>query len=129
MKSDGTAGLPARHGGGNPRGFSLTRAGKAGPIPRKSATDRLSTDRVHSDTLCVVSSKANKEILRLIGDNIIRLREDRGWSQEELAFRCGLHRTYIGAVERGERNVGVLNVLKIAKSLGVGPDELLSGVP
>lgn len=46
-------------------------------------------------------------------------------SQEQLAFRCGLHRTYIGAVERAERNVSADNIEKIAKGLRVSVGELL----
>lgn len=65
--------------------------------------------------------------LRLFGDHIRRLREERGWSQEELADRCELHRTYIGGIERGERNLGVLNVLKIARAIGVEPSRLFDG--
>lgn len=46
-----------------------------------------------------------------------RLREERGWSQEELAARCGLHRTYVGAIERGEYNITVNTLERIAHSL------------
>ena len=49
----------------------------------------------------------------------------KGWSQEELAFQSGLDRTYIGSVERGERNIAALNLLKIANVLGVRVGELL----
>lgn len=52
-------------------------------------------------------------------------RERMGVSQEELAERAGMHRTYLGGVERGERNVGLLNVLRIARALGVTPSALL----
>lgn len=52
-------------------------------------------------------------------------REDRGWSQEELAFECGLHRTYISGVERGVRNPTVVVLQKIAKALKVPAAALL----
>ena len=58
-----------------------------------------------------------------------RIREERGRlriSQEALAERTGLHRTYIGSIERGERNVSIDNVERIARGLGVQPQELLS---
>ena len=59
-----------------------------------------------------------------------RIREERarlGISQEALAERTGLHRTYIGSVERGERNISIDNVERIARSLGVRPEQLVSG--
>jgi transcriptional regulator with XRE-family HTH domain len=64
----------------------------------------------------------------LILDRRLRsLRETRGWSQEYCAERCGLHRTYIGAVERGERNVTLDTVDKIAVAFGMTGRELLGG--
>jgi len=65
------------------------------------------------------TSPDQKETLRFIGDHIRYYRVKRGWSQEQLAFESDLHRTYIGAVERGERNITVLNLLKIKDTLHV----------
>ncbi len=60
-----------------------------------------------------------------------RVREHRlaaGLSQEELAERCGLHRTYVGSIERGERNVSLINLAVIAKSLELSLADLLRGI-
>ena len=53
-----------------------------------------------------------------LGGLIRKIRGTKGWSQEELADACSLHRTYIGGIERGERNVSIRNVDKIAVALG-----------
>lgn len=58
------------------------------------------------------------------GERVRQFRKTKGWSQEELADECDLHRTYIGGIERGERNVSLLNIRKIADSLGVAIGKL-----
>ena len=68
----------------------------------------------------------SSELVRILSENLRRLRKDRGLSQEKLADRCGLHRTYIGSVERGERNVTLGSLEVIASSLGVSVPYLLS---
>ena len=66
-----------------------------------------------------------QEIKRWVGDKVRELREAKGWSQEELGFKSGLHRNYVGRIERGEQNIAVVNVAKLAKALGVRPRDLL----
>ena len=66
--------------------------------------------------------------LRKFGTQVRKLREDRGLSQEKLAELSGLHRTYIGGIERGERNVALLNILRLAKALRVQASDLLKGI-
>lgn len=73
-----------------------------------------------------MQSKAND--LKIFGTNIRRIREALGISQEELAHRAGLHRTYIGGIERGERNLGLNNLIKLARALKTEPSELLKGI-
>ncbi|HZW25512.1 MAG TPA: helix-turn-helix transcriptional regulator [Gallionella sp.] len=62
-------------------------------------------------------------ITELFAQNVRELRIERGFSQEELAHQAGLHRTYVGAVERGERNITLLNAQRIAEALGVTLDQ------
>ena len=61
------------------------------------------------------------------GERVRQLRLANHWSQEELAVRTGLHSTYIGGVERGERNLGLDNIIKIARALDVHPSALFVG--
>ena len=63
-----------------------------------------------------------------VGKTIRGLRVARGWSQEALAARAGLHPTYIGGIERGERNVGLDNIIKIATALRQHPSALFIGL-
>jgi transcriptional regulator with XRE-family HTH domain len=59
------------------------------------------------------------------GERVRQLRQSAEVSQEKLAELAELHRTYIGGIERGERNVALLNILKLAKALNASPSELL----
>jgi len=65
------------------------------------------------------------KVTQRVGANLRRAREERGISQEELADRAGLHRTYISGVERGVRNPTVVVLEKIAKALKVKTSTLL----
>lgn len=60
-----------------------------------------------------------------VGGRLRDLRERKGWSQEELGFRADLHRNYIGGIERGERNVGLESIAKLARALKIRPRDLL----
>lgn len=62
------------------------------------------------------------------GRTVSRLRRANGLTQEALAEAAGLHRTYVGAVERGERNVSLANIVRIARALGVAPGSLLGEI-
>ena len=72
-------------------------------------------------------AKPDKLFLRAFGQRIRKLREAAKWTQEDLAEHSGLHRTYIGSIERGERNLALLNIQKIANALGLTMSELLDG--
>ena len=58
------------------------------------------------------------------GLKLIEIRKTRGWSQERLALESGLARSYLGGVERGQRNIALLNIFKLAEALGVEPSVL-----
>jgi len=67
------------------------------------------------------------EINVIVSKNIKAARQRKSLSQEALADLCGLHRTYIGAVERAERNITLQTLAKLANALGVTPQSLLEG--
>ena len=69
--------------------------------------------------------KANPDVLKQFGTRVREFRKSQGLSQEELGARCGLDRTYIGGIERGERNVALKNICRIAAALQVSPAELV----
>ena len=72
-------------------------------------------------------AKKDPTLLKL-GKNLRKARESRGWSQEQMAARCGVHRTYVGSVERGEYNVTVLTLKKMTKTLGISIGDSLHGI-
>lgn len=69
-----------------------------------------------------------QKILSQFGKNVRKYRRSKGWSQQTFADHVGLHRTYIGAVERGERNVSLINIVLIAKALGCTIEDLCYGL-
>lgn len=70
----------------------------------------------------------DKNILIQLGGRIRDVRKGLGISQEELAHLSGMHRTYVSSVERGERNISVLNLLSLAGVLGVDAGDLVTGL-
>jgi transcriptional regulator with XRE-family HTH domain len=71
------------------------------------------------------SSAVKDAELAAFGKRLCELREAAGLTQEGLAHAAGLHWTYVGQIERGERNLTYKNVLKLARGLGVDPSELM----
>lgn len=70
---------------------------------------------------------ARTDICRRLGQQVRALRLARGWSQEKLALVTGVHRNTIGDIERGEVNIGLGNLEKLARGLAVGVGVLLDG--
>jgi transcriptional regulator with XRE-family HTH domain len=68
----------------------------------------------------------DSKIKLAFGARLREVRKQKGFSQEGLALACGLDRTYIGGVERGERNISLVNIQKIADAIGVSSSELMS---
>lgn len=66
-----------------------------------------------------------RDPLILFGQRVAALRRARGWSQERLALESGLARSYLGGVERGQRNIALLNILRLAEALDRPPADLL----
>jgi transcriptional regulator with XRE-family HTH domain len=72
-----------------------------------------------------MDKKSEAIIQRNFGKRVRELRKQKGISQEALALACNLDRTYVGGVERGERNISLINIHKISQALKVFPSELL----
>lgn len=73
-----------------------------------------------------LNTRANVNIKKKFGQKVREKRQFVNLSQEELAARAGLHRTYIGSIERGERNIALVNIGKIASALGCSVSELFN---
>jgi transcriptional regulator with XRE-family HTH domain len=69
-----------------------------------------------------------QDILVALGQRIRELRLKRGYSQEAFADVCGVHRTFMGTVERGESNLSFSNLVKVSRALGITLSQLLSGL-
>ncbi|MCV9916853.1 helix-turn-helix domain-containing protein [Burkholderia pseudomallei] len=63
--------------------------------------------------------------LELFGKRLVELRKARGWSQEKLALESGLARSYVGGIERGQRNIALYNICVLAATLNVAPSDML----
>ena len=59
--------------------------------------------------------------LRMFGRRLVELRKAKGWSQEKLSLESGLARSYLGGVERGQRNIALLNICRLAETLEISP--------
>jgi len=68
---------------------------------------------------------SKRAVLVKFGDQVRKFRREKGLSQEELSFKANLHRTYIGMIERAEKNITLVNIEKIANALGVSVNELM----
>jgi transcriptional regulator with XRE-family HTH domain len=69
-----------------------------------------------------------QEVHKKLGKRIAELRKKRGFSQEDFAHECGFHRSYMGAVERGEKNITLASVNRIVVALKMSLQELFKGV-
>ena len=74
-----------------------------------------------------MNANANDDVKTTFGQRVRALRKRAGLSQEQLALKCGLDRTYIGGVERGERNISIVNIEKIARAMHLSPKDLFEG--
>jgi DNA-binding XRE family transcriptional regulator len=84
--------------------------------------------RIISRTLGDVDNALNGRLLKALGQRIRELRSDKGYSQEAFADHCGVHRTFMGTVERGESNLSFQNIVRIATALGVSLSALFAGI-
>jgi transcriptional regulator with XRE-family HTH domain len=69
-----------------------------------------------------------QEILTALGQRVRELRLKRGYSQEAFADLCGVHRTFMGTIERGESNISFSNLVKISSALGITLSQMVSGL-
>jgi transcriptional regulator with XRE-family HTH domain len=76
---------------------------------------------------CVLGALSRAEILKRFGDTLREHRQRAGLSQEKLAAKAGIDRTYVGGAERGERNVALVNIVRLADALNIAPSDLLRG--
>ncbi len=78
--------------------------------------------------LSMATGGRDSKIQQKLGDRVRALRKEKGFSQEGFADACGLHRTYMGSVERGETNPTLASLATIARTLKITTSKLLEGV-
>ena len=71
--------------------------------------------------------KNSNNLRKIIARNILKYRHEKGLSQEDFAFKCNLHRTYVGAIERCERNITIKTLQTLAKTMSISVVQLLTG--
>lgn len=103
----------------NPSRLSLLMAASA------SASSDASDNPTHEDDHSGPAPSRRERRLAAFGSAVRRRRTNQGFSQETLAERAGVHRTYVGGVERGERNVSLVNILALADALKLSPSALM----
>lgn len=74
----------------------------------------------------IASPHAKDKVLTAFGAAVRRMRKERGISQEELALKCDIDRSYMGSIERGEQNSGLLHIARISKALNLRIAELMT---
>ena len=94
---------------------------------------RTEVEDTHSPWLCVermttIRIMADSEILVKFGERVRELRKKQGFSQEGFAHECKMDRTYLGGIERGERNLALINIERIAKALDMTLSQLMKGL-
>ena len=73
-------------------------------------------------------STEKRAFARKLGFAIRRARDEKELSQDDLAWRCEIHRAYMGVIERGEQNITVLKLAQVCRGLGIKPSELLARI-
>jgi transcriptional regulator with XRE-family HTH domain len=82
---------------------------------------------IHDDRQGLIKMNLDdKRFLRELGKRVREHRRNRKWTQAELAHRCSLHRTFIGSIERGERNLSILNLRLISRTLRISLSDLFT---
>jgi DNA-binding XRE family transcriptional regulator len=98
-------------------------------IPRGCYPDSVDPEWENpSDGRVAGTGKGTTPMQQEFGDRVRRLRHERGLSQEELAHRSGIHRSYIGSLEAGERNISLNNLCRLARALGLDAGDLVTGL-
>lgn len=91
----------------------------------QDVTHSLSTDPYWDGSYGLTMANKKKSLRKIFATHLRTMRNERGLTQEELAHRVGLHRTYVSSLEHGERNVSIDNIERLARALGVEEIELL----